>query len=352
MPVNAGVDYGLAEQKYLDAKTPEEKLSALYEMVRTIPKHKGTEKARKELSGKIAKLKSQMEKVKATKKGSGANLSIKKDGCGQIVIVGMPNSGKSHLLNFLTNSNVKEATYAFTTKKPEVAAMDFIGAKVQLIEVPAVIAGSSKGKANGFKVMSWIRTADAVILLASNPREEKILLKELKNSKIYINLEPPKVFFKQAEKGISFTNENFLKMSVSSAVELLKTLGVHKASILLNEPVDEEKLIEVLDKSIAYMKAIIVNGLSELNKDELKEKIFGLLNKILVYTKKPGGKPDFNSPLVLNKGATIDDLANSLHKDFAKKFKYACVTGSTKYENQRVSRDYQLQNRDVVEIYA
>jgi uncharacterized protein len=343
MPVNASVEYTLAEAKYLDAITNEEKLTALYEMVRTIPKHKGTEKVRKELSRKIAKLKAQMEKVKATKKGSGANLSIKKDGCGQIILVGLPNSGKSHLLNYLTNSDVKEAPYPFTTKKPEVSTMDFKGAKVQLIEVPAVIKGSSKGKANGFQVMSLIRTADAIILLAENKKEEELLLNELKESKIYVNKFSPKIVLKPAPKGISFTNENHLKISVSQAVELLKTLGVHKASILLNEPTD---------KSIVYKKAITINALSELNKEKLKEKIFNLLNKILVYTKKPGEKADLTSPLVLNKGATIDDLANSLHKDFAKKFKYACVTGSTKYENQRVSKEYVLHNNDLVEIYA
>ncbi len=351
MPVNAGVEYGLAEEKYLKAVTNEEKLSALYEMVRTVPKHKGTEKVRKELSRKIAKLKALMDKIKSSKKGSGSSLSIKKDGCGQIVLVGLPNSGKSHLLNFLTNSKVKEASYAFTTKKPEVATMDFKGAKVQLIEVPAIIKGSSSGKANGSKVMSLIRTSDAIVLVASNKKEEELLLNELFNAKIYVNKSKPRIVLKQAPKGISFTNENFLKMSVSQAVELLKTLGVHKASVLLKEPVDESKLIEFLDKSIVYKKAITINGLGDLN-NSLKEKIFKLLNKILVYTKKPGEKPDLNSPLVLDKGASINDLANSLHKDFAKKFKYACVTGSTKYENQRVSKEYKLKNNDLVEIYA
>ena len=43
MPTNVTVEYVKAQQKYLDAKTREEKIAALEEMISTVPGHKGTE---------------------------------------------------------------------------------------------------------------------------------------------------------------------------------------------------------------------------------------------------------------------------------------------------------------------
>ena len=50
MPVNAGYEYGNAVRKFEEARTDLEKLAALQEMAQTVPKHKGTENLRKEIS--------------------------------------------------------------------------------------------------------------------------------------------------------------------------------------------------------------------------------------------------------------------------------------------------------------
>jgi len=83
---------------------------------------------------------------------------------------------------------------------------------------------------------------------------------------------------------------------------------------------------------------------------EVTEEIFRLINKIIIYTKKPGRKADTSEPLVLDQGATILDAARSIHKTFARDLKYAKVWGSTKFPGITVSKNYRLKNKDIVEF--
>ncbi|MBU0662382.1 GTP-binding protein, partial [Candidatus Micrarchaeota archaeon] len=100
MPSNVSFEYTKAQGKYEQASTNSEKLAALQEMRSTAPKHKGAEKLRAEISGKLARLKRDMEKQReqAKKTSGGKSLNVRKEGAGQVVLVGMPNSGKSTLL--------------------------------------------------------------------------------------------------------------------------------------------------------------------------------------------------------------------------------------------------------------
>ena len=137
MPTNAGVGYSLALEEYNKAKTPSEKLKALEKVYSEAPKHKSSEKLLSEIKQKISKLKLKIEKERV-KKSSGFSISIKKDGAAQIALVGVPNSGKSFILNKLTGAKVEIADYPFTTKMPEFGIMDYNGVKIQLVEVPAI----------------------------------------------------------------------------------------------------------------------------------------------------------------------------------------------------------------------
>ena len=138
MPINAGPEYFLAEKKYLEARTREEKIEALKEMIRTIPKHKGTERLQKEIKEKIRKIKYKQEKEQKQKKGKGHDISVKKEGAAQVVIIGYPNSGKSKLLSDLSGSEVKVAAYEYTTKEPVVRMIAFENIQFQGVEIPAI----------------------------------------------------------------------------------------------------------------------------------------------------------------------------------------------------------------------
>ena len=85
--------------------------------------------------------------------------------------------------------------------------------------------------------------------------------------------------------------------------------------------------------------------------EELRLKIYQLLEIIRVYTKAPGQKPDFSDPIILGTGSTLADAAEAVHKDFRARLKYARVWGSGKHDGIMVKRDHVLQDGDVIELH-
>jgi hypothetical protein len=84
---------------------------------------------------------------------------------------------------------------------------------------------------------------------------------------------------------------------------------------------------------------------------DFKSATYQALNIIRVYTKTPGSKADLTDPMVLEKGSTLGEAAESLHKDFYQNLKYAVVWGSGKYDGQRVSKEHVLRDGDIVEFH-
>ncbi|MEM5778465.1 MAG: TGS domain-containing protein [Candidatus Aenigmatarchaeota archaeon] len=163
MPTNVTVEYAKAQQKYLNAKTREEKIAALEEMISAVPDHKGTENLRAQLKQRLAKLKKQAEAKVARK-----SITIPKEGDAQVCIIGLTQSGKSTLLSKLTNAKPEISNHPYTTTKPEIGTCDYEGVKIQLIEIPSSFEPS---------VMNIAQNADLIILLY---KDEQDLL-ELKN---------------------------------------------------------------------------------------------------------------------------------------------------------------------------
>ena len=143
----------------------------------------------------------------------------------------------------------------------------------------------------------------------------------------------------------------------------------------MEEPCSLKDISEALNNRLCYKRAIaLVNEracslegdnlqdlkqriyflkyktLDEKEKNRIKEEIFQILGRILVFTKKPGEEAA-KEPLAIPENATVEDVAKIVHKDLYKKFKFARVWGSTKFEGQRVSKEYVLRDGDIVEIY-
>lgn len=356
MTTNPGPEYFLAQEKYEQANTTQQKIAALTEMLKHCPRHKASEKLVAELTYKISRLKQDVEKEKAqqAKRGGGSSINVKKDGVGQIVVMGAPNSGKSYLLKMLTGVDVEIAPYPFTTTKPEIGMMNHRGARVQVVEVPAVIEGSSEGKANGTQILGLARNADAIIIMHRDEAEKQMAIGELAKTGIIVTRKKPRITIIQNSEynGITVAGKQFLRISEKELEDTLKGFGIHKASVLLEEDTGREKLAEALDESLDYKNALFIQTGSEGRVDELKGKVFGLLEKIIVYTKKPGEEADMNDPLSVREGSTISDVAVLVHKEIASSIKYAKVWGSAKFDGQRVGKDYRLKDGDIVEISA
>ncbi|HPP81461.1 MAG TPA: GTP-binding protein, partial [Deltaproteobacteria bacterium] len=87
MPANLPPTYLEAEKRYREAKTPEEKVEALEEMLALIPKHKGTDKMQADIKRRISKHKEEAQKKKGGVKQKNV-YAIDKEGAAQVVLLG------------------------------------------------------------------------------------------------------------------------------------------------------------------------------------------------------------------------------------------------------------------------
>ncbi|MBS3107657.1 50S ribosome-binding GTPase [Candidatus Woesearchaeota archaeon] len=369
MPINAGLEYQKAELKYGEAKTIPEKIKALEEMLKVAPSHKGAEVLRAEIKSKLSKLKEMLEKEKQ-QKTKGAQISIKKEGAAQVMIVGMTNSGKSLLLSKLTNAKPDVQEYEFTTKDPEIGIMNHDGVLIQLVEMPAIYEDFAY-KGRGPLLFSIMRNADLILVVldtSHNPEKQKeIIFNEFDKAQIRLGKDRPRIKIKKGfEGGVSYVGEELIKADMEDVKKLVFEKHLSNAIIEISEPMTLEELEDALNQSTAYLRCLIVGNKSDLSSNkgdilvsakdgtglnELKKKIYEQLDIIKVFTKTPGKKKD-HPPIALPKGATIRFLSQIIHKDFYKKFKFARVWGkSVKFDSASVGLGHKLADDDVVEFH-
>lgn len=376
-------EYFKAEERYLQARTLEERILATEELIRAAPKHKGTEKLLKTLKRRLAKLRREAQEMRYRRagRGGGPSFAIKKEGAAQVALVGLPNSGKSKLLQELTSARPKVAGYPFTTREPIPGMMQFEDVQVQLVEVPALVEGSSLGRGLGAQPLSVARNADAIALVvdasADQVHQIQTLVHELEAAGIRLNRKLPNLIIQRRPTGgIEIRGAGMVDGGEAEIKRILQDRNIHNAFVSIDEPVTIEEIEEMLDESTVYRRAFIVltkcdlpnasrklellerefRGLFQIVTSEgapegLKRFIYESLDLIRVYTKRPDEEPA-KRPLVLPKGSTVSQVARAVHKDFEKGLKFARIWGSTRFPGQQVPRDYVLHDKDIVELHA
>jgi len=324
MPANLPPQYFDAEKRYRQAKTPEEKIEALEVMLAIMPKHKGTDHLRGDLRRKIAKLTEETERRAAT---SRASFYIRKEGAGQVALVGLPNVGKSQLLAAVTDALPDIAEYHFTTKSPNIGMMKFENIQIQLVDTPAVTGKDSRVWLNNIT-----RNADLIAIvvdLSNNPAEQaEATLQELEN----IGIVPASTDITEATIG-----KRQRKMIIIANKGDLDNSG------------DSSKQLHARYSTL--FPIISISASKGNNIEVLKSGIFKALEIIRVHTKSPGQKVDLTDPVILKAGSTVKEAAEEIHKDFKSKMKYAVVWGSGKFNGQRVSQGHVLQDNDIIELH-
>ena len=325
MPANLPPQYFEAERNFRTAKDPLEKIAALEEMLAIMPHHKGTDHLRAELRARIAKLTDAAEKKSVTKRRS---MVIPREGAAQLEVVGLPNAGKSQLVSSITNASPTVAEYPFTTHSATPGMMEFENIKIQLIDTPPLAPQSID-----FWLPPLLRRADALLImvdLADAPEAQmEAIIKQLEKMRIVIG--------------------------GGEAREDSESITWHKKALIIGNKVDRDNAKQnytaLANKFGGQFPVIAISAKERTGLEELKLKIYQLLDVIRVYTKVPGKKPDFTDPIVIKRGSTLEDAAAEVHKDFRDKLKYARLWGSGKHDGIMVKRDHIMQDGDIIELH-
>lgn len=329
---------------------------------------------------KIAKLKEKQEaRSKQGKKGKG--FEVRRTGDGTVILVGFPSTGKSTLLNSITNAHSEVGAYAFTTLTCVPGIMEYNHAKIQILDVPGIVHGAAAGRGRGTEVLASMRSADMALLLvdATRPWEIDVLRKEIYETGIRLNQQKPDVRIKKTTKNGIQVGRTVLTplLDDKTITDILKEFRINNAEVLIRTVIDADQFIDCLEGNKKFMPSIVVLNkidlldevtlqkvtaqvkpdlaISAKNQEhlaELREMIFQKLNLIRVYLKEPGKEADLKVPLIVFRGFTVKDVCDKLHRDFIKKFKFCRVWGSSaKFPGQRLMLHHELQDQDILEIH-
>lgn len=330
MPANLPPQYYELEREFRAEKDTREKLRMAEELLRMMPKHKGTDKLQADMKAKIAKHKNALaggEKSHGARQAT-AHDYIEKEGARQIILIGPPNSGKSSLVDALTHAKPPVADYPYTTREPLAGMMTYETVQLQLIDTPPISPELFENYLCGL-----IRNADLAMLVADLGAEKmiddlKYLVDKLEEKRIRLKSEfterpdDPKYSFKKA---IICAHKDYEDEDGSRRATLAELFPDY--TMVATSIIDDESM------------------------DALRRTIFEALSIIRVYTKPVGHEPDYHDPIILPVGGTVEDAAIDLHKDFASRLKFAKLWGKGRFEGQRVQGDFQLQDKDVLEFH-
>ena len=363
----------------------EEQIRELEDELKNTPYNKATSKHIGRLKAKLAKIRDEAVTRAMASSGGGEGYSVKKSGDATVVLVGFPSVGKSTLLNRLTGTNLSEtAAYAFTTVSVIPGAMEHRGAKIQVLDIPGLIAGAAMGKGRGKEVIAVVRSADLILILVDvfNEQHTDVLLRELHDAGIRINRHKPDITIKKAGSGgIRLNTVGNVDLEIEEIRSILAENKIVNADVLIRGEVTQDDFIDAMIGNRVYVPAFIaVNKVdlvdektrAEIEKkltrrfgeppvmvsahsgyriEDLKDTIFDSLEFMRVYLKPVGGPADMEEPLIIRIPATVEDVCNRLHRDFADKFRYARVWGeSAKHDAQRVGITHQLADGDILSI--
>ena len=138
MPANLAPDYKAAEAAFRRARDPAERLDHLKEMLRLIPKHKGTDHLQAEIKKRIKELTADLSGSPKGGARTGPATYVPPEGAGQIALLGPPNSGKSSLHAALTGSHAETGPYPFTTQYPLPGMYRRNDIPLQIVDLPPV----------------------------------------------------------------------------------------------------------------------------------------------------------------------------------------------------------------------
>jgi ribosome-interacting GTPase 1 len=342
MPANLTPEYKAAEAAFRKAREPRERLELLREMLRVIPKHKGTDHLQADIKHRIKELSEELEgPMKGGAARSGPALVIRPEGAAQIALIGPPNSGKSSLHARLTGSHVHVADFPFTTQFPEPGMMPHEDIFIELLDLPAVSPEHP---------VPWIagtlQTADACLLVVD--LGEPSCIDQVQAVHAVLRERRVTLIERWGESGDS-SQDSAPGEGDPFALRLPTLILANKADRI---PAIDAELEVLRELTGLRYPAFSVSAATGQGLGELGPWLFRNLGIVRVYTKAPGKPAERKRPFTLRRGQTVTDVARLVHKDVARTLRYARLWGKSGFDGQQVGRDHPLADGDIVELHS
>ncbi len=366
MAVNASPMYKKAEERYRGASSPAEKLAALEDMLRLVPKHKASEKLQQQIKQRIKNLREDAQRgAKASHAGAGAHdpFAFHRAGAGAVVLLGAANSGKSSIVGALTNAKVDIADFPFSTHAAVPGIAHHEDVPIQLVDMPPLMDGRPQPG-----MMAAYRRADAILIVLDLAAIELVdqfeqclaVLKE-HHLRPVSTPEPHEDAAEDldafdtaashaADAGGDAAHSPGAVPASGSVAALAKRVLV--AANKSDTPGALDNLATLRELCPTELNMIPVSAKTGEGLPKMMAALFELLHVVRAYAKKPGKPADKEAPFILPVGATVHDMAELVHKDVADKLKHARIWGGTVHDGQQVTAQHALTDGNVVELHT
>jgi ribosome-interacting GTPase 1 len=322
MPTNVTPEYKKAEAAFREARTTDEKIERLEDMISLLPKHKGTDHLFADLKRRLARLREQAE-AGGQKTGGGYGLGFTREGAAQVVLVGPPNSGKSSIVSALTGAQHEVGDWPFTTTRIAPGMAPFRDIQIQLVDTPPVTDSYMPDH-----LLGLLRAADAMLLVA-----------DVGSDTLIEDLEA--VLKALSDRHVGLVRER----DPEDRDHVLCRVLANKS----DAPGAPARL-ELLRELTGDLEVTPLSCADGGNVADLPEMVYRWLGIRRVYTKIPGQKPDLDHPYTVFRGGTVEDICQRVHRDFYESLKFARLWRGTA-DPITVSRHEPVEDEDILELH-
>jgi ribosome-interacting GTPase 1 len=388
LPTNVTPEFDKQRIIYEETEDIAQRIVELEKLLSLAPNHKGGERMVGDYRKKLALLKAQLEKKReqdrARKSGGTEEGVIRKEGAGQVCLIGVTNCGKSSIINAVTNAKFDIGDYPFTTPIPTPAMLTLEDINIQLVELPGVFPGSHEAGI-GRQALAVARNTDCVAIVIDLSQDidtqMNIILDELDSARIRLNKEKSVVRIERVGLGglMIYGAQNY-QGDIEEVMEYLRARRVTNIIVRLQKPATFQQLVDAMDSSVAYVRALVIatkgdatgsqaryqeleskysdrfdiipiSAEKKENLDSMSWALYEHLDILRVYTKIPGKERE-RKPIVLPEGSVVEDAAGKVHKElFVERFRSAVIIRENdKIKRRVVGLNYPLQDGDIIQL--
>jgi ribosome-interacting GTPase 1 len=369
-------------RKVMGSRTPEEKLQNLKLYLSMIPRHKGTEKLQRQVRRQISELEEEIGQRRAQTRRARTRKArqffARERDSPLVALVGRAQSGKSTLLAALTSARPHITGLPFATQRPEIGAYHFDSVVYQVVELPAIRAHVPIPSAHA----EILRGSDLIVIVIDLQAElggQMRLVEELRQSGIALGMPLRAVRIERRDAGgISVIGTSSL-IKVEELLQSLRAEGMDRLVVRLGSLSTLDDVLAAVRGTVVKPTLLIANKLDAPGGIAAYGELaasFGKMYRIIaasaltgsgieaigraflstmglmrVFTKLPSEDVPSQKPILIREGATVAELAETIHRELARALKYARVwRSSRRAEGLRVGPNFVLEDMDAIEL--